>query len=100
MLSEKMIKSFEDAGAKRWTKGAFDRLYINANVLGYNIEYYNTGNVAYAEAPDGEKISNSCAKRILGHKTYINIEDGSIHTECKEYGYEDALNSFVNRILN
>lgn len=66
------------AGARRWTKGSMDRLYINADVLGYEYERYNTGNIRYAEY-NGERISNSEMGRVLSAKTYIDCSDMKVH---------------------
>lgn len=53
---EDKIKALEDMGFKRWQKGNFDRLYINAGALGLVCDYYKTGNISDAHF-NGEQIS-------------------------------------------
>ena len=77
--SVKTIEELEELGFSRWTKGNFDRLYINADKLGLECGYYNTGNVRWASF-NGEKISNSQARRLLSCKIYIDLAgDGKVH---------------------
>lgn len=78
MLSNEVIKRLEEMGAKRWQKGRMDRLYINASLF-MDIEYYGTGNIHTAKF-DGALISNSQARRLLGTKTYIDVEAESINS--------------------
>lgn len=56
----------------RWTKGKFDRIYFNWKEMGLNVEYYNSGNICSADF-NGKEISNSCAKRILCAKIYLDL---------------------------
>lgn len=86
MLTEMVIKQLEEKGFKRWTKGNFDRLYINTKELGLECEYYNTGNIRYAHL-NGEKVSNTQARKMKDAKTYIDIKTGKLygsHDELKE----------------
>ena len=76
-LNDTQIKALEDKGFKRWTKGTMDRLYINANTLGLEVERYKTGNVKYAEYR-GERISNTRGSEMLYAKTYIDIATGKL----------------------
>ena len=78
MMTESMIQKLEEKGFKRWQKGNFDRLYINAKSLGLECDYYKTGNVSSAWL-NGEKISNCQAKKMLCSKTYIDVK-----TEAKK----------------
>ena len=43
MMNEKVIKGLEDRGFNRWTKGKYDRLYINARDLGLVCTYHKSG---------------------------------------------------------
>ena len=79
MTSEK-IEKLEKLGAKRWTKGNYDRLYISAKVLGLDCDYYKTGNVKDA-AFRGDSISNCEARRLMYAKTYIDIAAGTLHSD-------------------
>lgn len=86
-ISEKRISELQALGFKRWTKGNFDRLYINAKSLGLVCWYYNTGNISSATFQD-EKISNAQARRFQGAKTFIDIKTGRVHSQYSEL--EDA----------
>lgn len=79
-MTQEQISKLETIGFKRWTKGEYDRLYINASALGLECEYYKTGNVSSAEFR-GKWISNCEAKRMKAAKTFINIKDGKVHSD-------------------
>lgn len=62
-----VIEQLSKKGANLWEGGKHKRLYLNdvaTELIGINVERYNTGNVRYATL-DGEKISNNYAKEIL-----------------------------------
>lgn len=80
MLQDDMIKVYEDLGFKRWTKGNYDRLYISAEQLGLDCDYYKTGNISGAEF-QGKHISNSEAYRMKAAKTYIDIKTGKLRSD-------------------
>lgn len=79
-MTEQKINSLVAKGFKRWTKGNYDRLYINAKELGLECDYYKTGNIRWATLR-GETISNSKARGILASKNFIDIATGEIHAE-------------------
>lgn len=81
-MESKMIEKLEAKGFKRWTKGNYDRLYVNAEDLGLECECYNGGNIRYAEL-DGEKISNSWARELKKAKTFIDVKTGEIHSDSE-----------------
>lgn len=74
------IADFEKMGFNRWTKGNFDRLYINADRLGLDCDYYKSGNICGATFED-EHISNSEARRMKSAKTYIDIKTGRLYSD-------------------
>ena len=59
------IDALVRVGGSRWQKNGMDRVYFNNLYTWYGLEmeYYNTGNICNAKL-DGEKISNSQAKRL------------------------------------
>jgi len=67
-----MIPDLERMGFRRWTKGSYDRMYINATDRGLEVEYYNSGNPRYAEF-QGYHVSNTEARSMLYAKTYIDL---------------------------
>ena len=77
--NDAMIQKLEEAGFKRWTKGTYDRLYINATSLGLEYETYKSGSIRSATF-NGEEISNSRASRMLAMKMYIDVTTGELHT--------------------
>lgn len=105
MMDEREIRALEDAGAKRWTKGAMDRLYINAELIGLDVSYYKTGNVSNATW-QGKTVSNADGRRLHYSKIWIDIRDGSLHvrTDYKTYAgtdgvaVEDAAKKFVDEV--
>lgn len=76
-LTDNEIKTLEAVGFKRWTKGDFDRLYIDPIKIGLMVDRYRTGNIAYAEW-QGEKISNNRAKELINTKVFIDVTDGEV----------------------
>lgn len=84
MMTEDMIKKLEEVGFKRWTKGNFDRLYINATTLGLELTYYKTGNISSAKWND-HFVSNCEGRRMVAAKTYVDVKTGKI------WGTHDAL---------
>lgn len=69
-----------------WQKGDKHRIYFNdLDVFyGLDVSYYNTGNVCGATL-NGERISNSEAKRILNRlldcKIYFDVKDGQWYSQ-------------------
>lgn len=86
-MKDATIKKYEAAGFKRWTKNGMDRLYIDAEALGLEVERYGTGNIKSATW-QGEKVSNADARRILASKAYIDVETGELHvsSDFEKYG--------------
>lgn len=80
MLTEDRIAELETKGFKRWQKGNFDRLYINASQLGLVCNYYKTGNIKYAEM-NGEHVSNSEGYRIKAAKTFVDVKTGKLYSD-------------------
>lgn len=93
-MNDNEIKAMTDAGAKRWQNNGKDRLYINADVLGYEWTKYNTGNIHTASL-NGEWISNCEMNRVLAAKTYIDCTTGKLHTTYTEPRYTAALEAFI-----
>ena len=89
MLGENIIADLESKGFKRWQKGTFDRLYVNASVLGLECTYYKTGNISSATF-NGEHISNSEGYRLKAAKTYVDINKGTIVSDSPMLASEVA----------
>lgn len=89
-MSEKDIAKLLEAGGKRWSKYGKDRIYIDVETLGLEVEYYKTGNVRNATW-QGERISNADARRLLGSKVYVDCADGSLHVSTDFYIYDEPL---------
>lgn len=98
MTKEQKIEMLEKMGARRWQKGNMDRLYINADVLGYEYTKYKSGNIHTATL-NGKSISNSEMYRVLGYKTYLDINaDFKMVTNTANAEYIDAVNNFISQI--
>lgn len=69
---EQLIAALEAKGFRRWQKGRYDRLYINAWELGLACKYSKRG-YEQDSAFQGASISNREARRMKAAKTYIDI---------------------------
>lgn len=84
----------EQIGGKRWAKGDHDRVYLSSDVaaelIGLEVSRYGTGNVSYA-ALNGEKISNTRARRILQSidGAWMDVRTGEFN--AGRYGDADWL---------
>lgn len=97
-MTQEMIKKFEDAGCKRWTKGNFDRLYINASMLGLECDYYSTGNIRSAKFA-GMEISNCLARKIKAARMYFEVSDGTFHSDLFDTKINLAVSDFLAKIV-
>lgn len=79
-LTEERINELIEKGFSRWTKGNYDRLYINAATLGLDCTYYKTGNISGATFGD-HSISNAEARRMKAAKTFVDINTGKVHSD-------------------
>ena len=95
-LTEKMIAALEAKGANRWTKGAYDRLYIDAELLGLEIGFYKSRRVSWARL-NGEEISNRLGMDLYCAKIFVDIETGELHCDAKEL--EAAARAFVDAAI-
>ena len=95
MLTEKRIAALEKKGFNRWTKGNFDRLYINASALGLHCDYYKTGNISNAVF-QGTSISNSEGRALKAAKTFIDIKTGEVHSDS--YRLEKAVQAIIEEL--
>ena len=77
-MKNEVIMKLINKGARRWTKGEHDRLYIDTDLLGLTVERYNSGNISYAEF-QGEKISNTTAAKLAAVTIYIDLNTDEIH---------------------
>jgi len=58
-------EKLEKLGGVYWEAYGKKRVYFDSQeLIDFKVEYYNTGNVKYAEL-DGEKISNGKARKLL-----------------------------------
>ena len=83
-----------------WEKYGKRRVYFNdlANRVFSDLDHYNTGNISYAEI-DGEKISNSRAKRIMADLQWGKIwYDIDAREFCSKGIHEDHVDRIVESI--
>lgn len=103
------IKTLTDRGFKRWTKKlsngkVMDRLYIKPEYLGLELTRYKSGNISSATF-NGERISNSEARRIEGTKCYVDVATKEVvcdRDDLKQVAQEvvdDALSKEKSQVL-
>ena len=102
MLSNETIAKYEGAGFKRWNKGNIDRLYINTTMLGLEVSYYKTGNVASAKW-QGDSVSNADGRRLLYSKVWVDVKTGKLGIKTSFDAYdsmsvEEAAKAFIAAI--
>lgn len=98
-MEAKEIEKLEAAGAKRWSKYGKDRLYIDAKVLGLELDHYKTGNISHAKW-QGESISNADGRRLANSKVYVDVADGSLHIDTDYWSTDDdALDKVAERFV-
>jgi len=96
-LKDTTIQALIAAGAKRWTKGNHDRLYIKeaiADVIDLQYNTYKSGQISSAKL-NGLKTANAAALRILDTITraYIDMKTNAlIIADCKEKNSEGWVN--------
>lgn len=98
-MTEEMIKMLESKGFKRWQKGDYDRLYINAYALGLHTEKYNSGNIKRSwieTAVDQYEVSHSEANRMLAAKTYIDVKTGKLY--CNNDTCRELVKSLISAL--
>ena len=83
-MMDAIIAKLESKGFNRWTKGKYDRLYVNASTLGLSCTYHRTGSEDVSTF-NGEAISNSEARRMKSTKCYIDVEASATDGKVKEY---------------
>lgn len=89
------IEQLKKIGGSEWQKGDYHRIYFNnlAEIYGLTCSFYNTGNVSSASL-DGEKISNSGARRILSAlgdaKLWYDVNSG-------RFGYKFYGNNWFGK---
>lgn len=77
-LNEKQIAALEEKGFKRWTKGSLDRLYINAETLGLEVDRYKSSGYVSSAYYRGERLSHKRGSEMASAKTYIDIATGEL----------------------
>lgn len=96
------INTLTDRGFKRWTKKlsngkVMDRLYIKPEYLGLELTRYKSGNISSATF-NGERISNSEARRIEGTKCYVDVATKEV--VCDREDLKQAAQEVVNDALS
>ena len=86
-------------GAKRWSKGGRDRLYVDRMmfaVCDIDIHRYKTGNISSCTV-DGESISNCDARRLLDMSIYVDLADGKIYSRVHSH-VQDVADKVIARV--
>jgi len=100
MYTKQQIAKIKELG-NEWHKGEHHRVYFNnlGQLYGIETSRYNSGNIQSARL-DGQKISNSQARRILQRLNFVKIWFCLVAQEfqCKDY-YGDLHNGDFERIV-
>ena len=74
METHEIVEKLVKIGGSEWKKNQMHRVYFNdfSERLGLHVEHYNTGNISGATL-NGERISNSEAKRIIGRLNELKV---------------------------
>jgi hypothetical protein len=96
------INTLTDRGFKRWTKKlsngkVMDRLYIKPEYLGLELTRYKSGNISSATF-NGERISNSEARRIEGTKCYVDVATKEV--VCDREDLKQAAQEVIDDALS
>jgi len=95
-IDEYMIASHQKIGGKHWENYGKSRVYYNADsimeIIELELDFYKTGNICSAEL-QGEKISNSRARKILG-----TLESSKLWFDLDDYEYH--YKSFDSELMN
>jgi hypothetical protein len=91
-LSEKQIESLEKKGFRRWTKGDYDRLYIN--VIKLPGVYGSSSELEI----DDDKLSRTKSWKVSNAKIWIDVATAEVHAEAAYH--EDFLKSAAKKLLS
>jgi hypothetical protein len=91
-LSEKQIEALEKKGFRRWTKGDYDRLYIN--VIKLPGVYGSSSELEI----DGDKLSRTKSWKVSNAKIWIDVATAEVHAEAAYH--EDFLKSAAKKLLS
>ena len=91
-LSEKQIEALEKKGFRRWTKGDYDRLYIN--VIKLPGVYGSSSELEI----DGDKLSRTKSWKVSNAKIWIDVATAEIHADAAYH--EDFLKSAAEKLLS
>ena len=92
-LTEKQIAKLESKGFKRWTKGDYDRLYINAyNIHGIDTNWKKNGKKTLSI--NGEELSYSKSAELSYMKIYIDVKTGEVVADW------DSVKALVEAEIN
>lgn len=104
-MDRQTVEQLESIGGKHWEKPGYDRVYFNGleDRLGLECTYYNTGNISTAKL-DGERISNSEARRIKAMcyqgKVWYDMMTGEWHTRGIRDDYAQMVLGQIQGLLD
>ena len=91
-LSEKQIEALEKKGFRRWTKGDYDRLYIN--VIKLPGVYGSSSELEI----DGDKLSRTKSWKVSNAKIWVDVVTAEVHADAAYH--EDFLKSAAEKLLS
>lgn len=94
MMTNNEIKAKEAQGFKRWTKGDYDRLYINVwQVPGVETRWQKNGKKLIAI--NGTELSYTKTAAVSYAKIYIDVKSGDVVVDTKDGAIKAQLEELV-----
>lgn len=99
-MDELKIEKLEKKGFRRWTKGNYDRLYIQ----GWQLEGITTNwkkNGKKTVSVDGVELSytKSAIFGNYGSKNYIDVKTGEIFVSTEDSVYHDIIVNKIKKMI-
>lgn len=104
-INAETIAKLEAAGFNRWTKGNMDRLYVNADTLGLEVQVSKAGKAKSEGIWNGAEVYKQEADEILHSKVWIDVATGELHVVTDftpiygEMTVEDAAIAYINSVI-
>lgn len=101
--TQEQIDALKEIGSE-WQKNEMHRIYFNDLDVWYGLDcsYYNSGNICGATL-DGEKISNTSARKIQGRlsgKLFFDLADNKFHGKGIEQNDFNVIVAAIKAKMN
>ena len=97
-MEQTRIEALEKMGFKRWTKGDYDRLYLDAwKVKGVETHWQKNGKKLIAI--DGEELSYTKTAEVQYAKIYIDVKTEELVVDCRTTWIQAKLEELVKTMI-